>query len=93
MSVEAGDRCSCGGLVEAALRYSDTGSPQEVLVCWSCGGEEPPLYAWSRRLRVDAWTVCGWCSMSFQPSRRRPEQVYCSPRCRAYGVHAAKGVA
>jgi hypothetical protein len=38
-----GSPCLCGGTYKRAARYEAT-QTVDVLICWTCGREDPPLY-------------------------------------------------
>lgn len=64
--------CPCGGVARPAQRYEATRTI-DVLCCWSCGRENPPMYGAGAR-PVAFW--CRYCGEQFMPTD--PRQRYCS---------------
>ena len=64
--------CKCGGVAQPARRFEATRT-LDVLCCWSCGRETPPLYA---RPAEPVRASCRYCGDRFAPTD--PRQRYCS---------------
>lgn len=64
--------CRCGGTLQPARRFEATRTV-DVVCCFDCGTEIPPMLATS-------WTVpaayCRWCGERFEADD--PRQRYCS---------------
>lgn len=64
--------CGCGGTLAPARRHEATGTV-DVLCCFDCGKEDPPLYG---RRAVPIAHYCRYCGERFEPDDSR--QRYCS---------------
>lgn len=65
--------CPCGGLMRPGRRYETTRTV-DVLICWRCGEESPPLYG--ARPPVPTPSYCRWCGERFAATD--PRERYCS---------------
>lgn len=67
--------CSCGGTLAPARRF-EAARTLDVLCCFSCGHEDPPLYG--PRATPTA-SYCRYCDERFTPDD--PRERYCSDDC------------
>lgn len=65
--------CPCGGTMQPAQRFEATRTV-DVVCCWTCGEERPPLYTGNIIRRVS----CRWCGVRFTT---RTTETVCSPDC------------
>ena len=75
--------CTCGDVMQSAMRYEATRT-LPVLVCWSCGSEDPP---YRQRVVDDAFRrACSWCGDRFRTTNRR--RLTCSADCEQRRLNA-----
>lgn len=94
---DIGSPCACGGTYSAARRVEATRTV-DVVCCFTCGRETPPLYTRSASLFPHVYAPpvrfvprplrCVWDDVEFTPAV--PTHLYCSDRCKALAYNARK---
>lgn len=73
---------ACGSVMLPAKRF-EAKRTIEVLICWDCGEERPPLYSEADKAAACPTRprTCVWCGKTFRPDRFLERQQACSLTC------------
>lgn len=75
--------CLCGSKMTPATRYEATRTV-DVWCCWTCGLEDPPLYAGTEIVR----RACRWCGVRYTARVAPGASVgACSDECKRRSAH------